>query len=122
MSISGIEVMDFESKIITANAAPLFLEPAQSLEEAQEIIEKLTDPLHREDYPAPKSRKRTVAELAADEAQAASDQAFMLIMDERLGPAMSANGTEGWNGRRRNWGRAFRATLRKVQCDSTHQG
>lgn len=91
MSITGHEVPDFESKIICANAAPLFLEPANDLEESQQILEKLADPLHREDYPAPKSRKRTVAELAADEAQAASEQAFMLIMDERIGPAMSAN-------------------------------
>ena len=94
MSISGNEVLDFESKIITANAAPLFLEPAKDLEESQQILEKLTDPLHKEPYPAPKSRKRTVAELAADEAQAASEQAFMLIMDERIGLAMSANGAK----------------------------
>ena len=94
MSITGLEVLDFESKVITANAAPLFLEPAKDLEESQHILEKLTDPLHKEDYPAPKSRKRTIAELAADEAQAASEQAFMLIMDERIGPAMSANGAK----------------------------
>ena len=94
MSITGHEVLDFESKIITAHAAPLFLEAAKDLEESQQILEKLTDPLHKEEYPAPKSRKRTVAELAADEAQAASEQAFMLIMDERIGPTISANGAK----------------------------
>ena len=94
MSISGNEVIDFEGKIITANAAPLFLEPAKDLEDSQQILEKLTDPLHKKPYPAPKCRKRTVAELAADEAQAASEQAFMLIMDERFGSDLSASGAK----------------------------
>ena len=94
MSISGHELVEFESRIIAANAAPLFLEPAKDLEDSQHILEKLTDPLHKEQYPAPKSRKRTVAELAADEAQAASEQAFMLIMDERIGSSISANGVK----------------------------
>ena len=94
MSISGSEVLDFESKIIAANAAPLFLEPAKDLEDSQQIIDRLTDSLHKEPYPAPKSRKRTVAELAADEEQAAREQEFMLIMDERIGPATSTNGAK----------------------------
>ncbi|CAF9929142.1 MAG: Transcription factor spt20 [Alectoria fallacina] len=56
------------------------------------------DPRHQQSLPAPKTRKRTVAELAADEAIAAQEQAFMLIMDERhnvSGPAAKAGTTDG---------------------------
>ena len=56
------------------------------------------DPRHQQSLPAPKTRKRTVAELAADEAIAAQEQAFMLIMDERhnvLGAAAKAGTTDG---------------------------
>ena len=97
MSVTGDEILEFESRLIAANAPPLFLEPTDSLKEFEQILEKVTDALHSKDYPAPKSRKRTVAELAADEAQAASDQAFMLIMDERLAPAVSASGLKANN-------------------------
>ena len=56
------------------------------------------DPRHQQSLPAPKTKKRTVAELAADEAIAAQEQAFMLIMDERhnvSGPAAKAGTTDG---------------------------
>ncbi|KAL9103867.1 MAG: hypothetical protein Q9163_001145 [Psora crenata] len=86
MSINGAEIQGFESKIITATAPPLFLDPVNSLQEAHNVLESLTDPLHREKHPSRKTRKRTVAELAADERIAAQEQAFMLTMDERAGP------------------------------------
>ena len=56
------------------------------------------DPRHQQSLPAPKTRKRTVAELAADEAIAAQEQAFMLIMDERhnvSGAVAKAGTTDG---------------------------
>ncbi|MCJ1467902.1 Transcription factor spt20, partial [Pseudocyphellaria aurata] len=90
MLIGEKDIADFESKAIASTAAPLFLEPATSFEHAQTILERLSDPLHQGDPPPPKARKRTVAELAADEALAASEQRFMLIMDERLAPSISA--------------------------------
>lgn len=89
MLLGEKDVPDFESKAILSTAAPLFLEPATNFEHAQKILEKLSDPLHQGDPPLPKARKRTVAELAADEALAASEQRFMLIMDERLAPSIS---------------------------------
>ena len=90
MSISGAEIHAFESKIVTATASPLFLDTVSNLEEAHKLLESLTDPLHKENYPSPKTRKRTIAELAADEAIAAQEQAFMLIMDEKAGSALTA--------------------------------
>ena len=90
MSISGNELHAFESKIIQSTALPLFLDPVENIGDAQTVIGNLTDSRHKEPYPAPKVKKRTVAELAADEAIAAQEQEFMLIMDERY--------TSGLNG------------------------
>ena len=98
MMISGQEIHEFESRVITTTAAPLFLDPVDNIEDAHAILAKLTDPRHQQSHPAPKTRKRTVAELAADEAIAAQEQAFMLIMDERhsvSGPAAKAGTTDG---------------------------
>ena len=89
MSITGAEIHEFESKIVAATAPPLFLDSVSDLDEAHLVLQKLTDPLHREKHPSPKTRKRTVAELAADERIAAQEQAFMLIMDEKAGPNLA---------------------------------
>lgn len=98
MMISGQEIQEFESRAITTTAPPLFLDPVDNIEDAHTVLDSLTDPRHRQNHPVPKTRKRTVAELAADEAIAAQEQAFMLIMDERhsvSGPAAKAGTTDG---------------------------
>ena len=98
MMISGPEIHEFESRAITTTAPPLFLDPVDNIEDAHTVLVGLTDPRHRQSYPAPKTRKRTVAELAADEAIAAQEQAYMLIMDERhnvSGPAAKAGTADG---------------------------
>ena len=98
MMISGQEIHEFESRVITTTAAPLFLDPVDNIEDAHTVLDSLTDSRHKQSHPAPKTRKRTVAELAADEAIAAQEQAFMLIMDERhnvSGPATKAGTTDG---------------------------
>lgn len=98
MMISGQEIHEFESRAITTTAPPLFLDPVDNIEDAHTVLDSLTDPRHRQNHPVPKTRKRTVAELAADEAIAAQEQAFMLIMDERhsvSGPAAKAGTTDG---------------------------
>lgn len=90
MSISGSEIHGFESKAITTTAPPLFLDPVDKIEDTFKVLNTLTDPRYKEDHPAPKVRKRTEAELAADEAIAAQEQEFMLIMDERHGASGAA--------------------------------
>ncbi|KAL8729395.1 MAG: hypothetical protein Q9166_004788 [cf. Caloplaca sp. 2 TL-2023] len=98
MLLGESDMRDLQCKLTTASAPPLFLEPVASLVEASKLIQCLTDLQHKENLPPPKTRKRTVAELEADEAQAASEQRFMLIMDERLansGAATSAGGGDG---------------------------
>ena len=98
MMISGLEIHEFESRAITTTAPPLFLDPVDNIEDAHAVLGNLTDPRHQQSHPAPKTRKRTVAELAADEAIAAQEQAFMLIMDERhsiSGSTTKAGTTDG---------------------------
>ena len=98
MMISGQEIHEFESRAITTTAPPLFLDTVDNIEDAHTVLDSLTDPRHQQSHPAPKTRKRTVAELAADEAIAAQEQAFMLIMDERhnvSGPVAKAGTTDG---------------------------
>ena len=92
MRFSSKELMYIESKIISATAPSLFLEPVQDLMEAQSLLRKLQDPLCKNEPPAPKLRKRTVKELEADEALAAEEQRFMLIMDERLVATSTGSG------------------------------
>ncbi|KAF2843799.1 hypothetical protein M501DRAFT_908060, partial [Patellaria atrata CBS 101060] len=93
MYLDDSNVQEFESQVIMSTAAPLYLEPVSSFEEQVAIMEALAHPLHQNKPPAPKTRKRTTAELAADEAQAAEEERFMLFCDERLAP--SAAGAAG---------------------------
>lgn len=86
-------VYKLESSITLATTAPLSLEPVHSAGEAAALLESLSHPMHSDAPPAPKTRKRTVAEMAADEAQAADQERQMLIFDERLVP--STAGAQG---------------------------
>ncbi|KAI4181077.1 MAG: hypothetical protein L6R41_006830 [Letrouitia leprolyta] len=98
MLLGDSDIRNFQSKLTSSTAPPLFLDPVDNLEEASKLIESLTDAFHKGPLPSPKTRKRTVAELEADEALAASEQRFMLIMDERLsnlGASTKANGGDG---------------------------
>ncbi|KAL8764669.1 MAG: hypothetical protein Q9194_006900, partial [Teloschistes cf. exilis] len=89
MMLGENDVRIFQSKITVSMSGPLFLDPVNSLQEASKLMQCLTDSHHKGCLPPPKTRKRTVAELEADEAQAAAEEKFMLIMDERLGPSGS---------------------------------
>ncbi|KAI4150834.1 MAG: hypothetical protein LQ340_003876 [Diploschistes diacapsis] len=93
LQYSNKSLQSIESTMILSTAPPLHLDPVKDADEAQALLDKLADPLCCRDPPAPKSRKRTIAELAADEALAAEEQRFMLIMDERLGSGFSVTGT-----------------------------
>ena len=90
MMVSSNDVPAFEGKIVAATATPLYLDPVDNLQDTQKVLRILQDPLFQNKPPAPKTRKRTVAELAADEALAEEEQRFMLIMDERLVPSANA--------------------------------
>ncbi|KPI42743.1 SAGA complex subunit spt20 [Cyphellophora attinorum] len=83
MKIDSKDLLEYEARIINATAPPLYLEPVANALEAQALLEMTMDPFHNAAPPSPKSRKRTIAELAADDAHAKQQERFMLIMDER---------------------------------------
>ncbi|KIW04949.1 uncharacterized protein PV09_04114 [Verruconis gallopava] len=99
MMVDATNAKEWEAEIINYTAPKLILNPAADLESSIEIIEQLEDPLHCEEPPLPKGRKRTVAEMAAEDAQAASIERYMLSSDERhqsmlpSGAAGTADGT-----------------------------
>ncbi|KAL8686154.1 MAG: hypothetical protein Q9218_007311, partial [Villophora microphyllina] len=98
MILGESDMRNFQSKITNSMSGPLSLDPVNSLQEASKLMQCLTDPHHKGRLPPPKTRKRTVAELEADEAQAASEERFMLIMDERLGPSGTGAKASGGDG------------------------
>lgn len=86
----------FEGQVLLATNAPLMLEPTKSAEETIALLEEWSHPSHKEDPPKPKTRKRTVAEMAADEAAAAELERYMLVLDDRL--ASNSTGAQGAGG------------------------
>jgi len=92
MMFTGKDLSILEEKLIAATAPPLCLGPVDAPSDVEVLMKNLRDPLYNSDPPAPKTRKRTIAELAADEALAAEEQRFMLIMDERLVPSSTGVG------------------------------
>ena len=98
MKVDPKDLLDYEAGIVRATAPPIFLEPVKTFEEAQALQNFLKDPLYDEEPPSPKGRKRTVAELAADDALAKEQERFMLIMDERNSggsAAVNVNAVDG---------------------------
>ncbi|KAI5301478.1 Transcription factor spt20, partial [Ascosphaera pollenicola] len=92
MLIEPHERLEFEAKLINATAPAICLRLVQNAKEADALIRSLEPETNRAKPPSPKLRKRTVAELAADEAHAAEEEKYMLIMDERLDvPTTSAS-------------------------------
>lgn len=83
LKIDPKDMIEYEGRVVNAIAPPLYLEPVENLGEVEALIHIMKDPLHDQRPPSPKSRKRTVAELAADDAHAKGQERFMLVMDER---------------------------------------
>ncbi|KAK8178091.1 Spt20 family-domain-containing protein [Phyllosticta citrichinensis] len=81
MILDESNIHAFEAEVINSTAPALYLEPSHSLAETVDLIEATTHPMNKNPPPAPKTRKRTTAELAADEAQFNADQNFMLFGD-----------------------------------------
>ncbi|UZP34130.1 hypothetical protein NXS19_001946 [Fusarium pseudograminearum] len=90
--LDGSNIYEAEGQILLATNAPLVLSPTRTIEENIILLEAMSHPKHSQPPPQPKTRKRTRAEMAADEAQAAGTERFMLIADPRA--ASSANGAQ----------------------------
>lgn len=83
MYIDDNNLHEFEAEVYNATCPKLYLEPTKSLQESQAIMDAITHPNNKNPAPARKTRKRTTAELAADEAEAQDLQRFMLAGDEQ---------------------------------------
>ena len=92
MELEGKNIHAFEGETILWTTAPLYLDAVDNAEESAKLLEALTHPEHSSKVPSPKARKKTVAEMAAEESAAANDEQYMLILDERLS---SNNGVVG---------------------------
>jgi len=93
VELDGSNIHTAESQITLATTAPLILEPVHSAKESAALLDALAHPMHSDKPPSPKTRKRTVAEMEADEALAAEQERYMLILDERL--SSSTTGAQG---------------------------
>jgi transcription factor SPT20 len=90
MVVDAQNMYEFEAKMLLYTEPPLYLEPVRHPEEAQKVLDLLANPLHANIPPSPKVRKRTTAQMAADDAQAAEAERRMLMMDERIKPSVGA--------------------------------
>ncbi|KAF2767384.1 hypothetical protein EJ03DRAFT_329282 [Teratosphaeria nubilosa] len=92
MALEDGDYYAFQGEMLVASEPPLFLDPVSNAEDSHRLIEFLSDPLHNEKPPSPKTRKRTTAEMAADDAQAAEAERRMLIFDTARNTATENQG------------------------------
>jgi transcription factor SPT20 len=83
MVLDDNNIYEFESEFYNATCPKLHLEPTKSFAESLALMDAITHPNHKNEAPPRKTRKRTTAELQADEAEAAATQRFMLAGDEQ---------------------------------------
>ena len=93
VELDSSNIHAIEAQITLATTAPLLLDAVSSAMESAALLESLSHPMHSEKPPSPKTRKRTVAEMAADEALAVAQERYMLCFDERL--SASTAGAQG---------------------------
>jgi transcription factor SPT20 len=82
MVLDDTNVHEFEAEFLNATCPPLYLEPTKSFGQSLALMDAITHPNNKNPAPPRKTRKRTTAELAADEAEAQGLQRFMLAGDE----------------------------------------
>jgi transcription factor SPT20 len=90
MCLEQGDYYSIQGEMLVASEAPLYLGPVKTPEEAEKVLDVLSNPLHMEKPPSPKTRKRTTAEMAQDEAEAAEAERRMLLMDDRIKPSARA--------------------------------
>lgn len=90
MELDAKNLYPVESGITFATTASLYLEPTKSVGEAIALLQALTHPDHAADVPKPKTRKKTVAEMAAEESAAAIEEQYLLTLDDRYATTTGA--------------------------------
>ncbi|RPA74721.1 hypothetical protein BJ508DRAFT_418493 [Ascobolus immersus RN42] len=86
--------LKLEARALLLQAGQLILEPARNFEHSLKILDALKHPLHSGPPPKPKVRKRTNAEMQADEAAAAEEERMLLVWDEQRYPQSASSGTQ----------------------------
>jgi transcription factor SPT20 len=96
MKLDDSNIHEFEANLLEATCPPLYLEPTKSFAESLAIMDTITHPNNKNPAPPRKTRKRTTAELAADEAEAQGLQRFMLAGDDyQATMTATASGNDG---------------------------
>ncbi|KAH9870055.1 hypothetical protein J1614_006977 [Plenodomus biglobosus] len=90
MLLDDSNIHEFEAELYNATCPKLYLEPTKSFAESIALMDAITHPNNKNPAPPRKTRKRTTAELAADEAEAQDLQRFMLAGDEHQATMASA--------------------------------
>jgi transcription factor SPT20 len=78
--IDCANIHELEAQITLVTTAPLVLDTVKSAAESAALLQSLAHPMHTEKPPSPKTRKRTVAEMAADEALAAEQERYVNLI------------------------------------------
>lgn len=97
MELDSSNIREAEGAMLLATLPPLDLEPTKDARGTIAKLEEQSEALKHRFLPAPKpvTRKRTVAEMAADEAQAAGHERYLLTLDDRNGQGVSVPGGDG---------------------------
>lgn len=83
MELDAKNLYPVESQIALATSSKLYLEPTKRFEQTIALLDLLRHPDHSADVPKPKTRKKTVAEMAAEESAAAVEEKYLLTLDDR---------------------------------------
>lgn len=92
MALEQQDLYAIEAEMLLHQNPVLLLDPAHNAEEAQMMADMLRHPLHSHPPPSPQTRKRTHAEMAAEDANDAERERRMLLMDERVRPSQRGGG------------------------------
>ncbi|KAF7196892.1 hypothetical protein HII31_01810 [Pseudocercospora fuligena] len=87
MCLEEKDFYQWQADVLVETERSLMLGPVDAPETAHKVLDALAHPLHQDMPPSSKTRKRTTAEMAADDEKAAEAERRMLIMDERIKPS-----------------------------------
>lgn len=120
MAVDSSTIHEFEAEVFNATCPKLYLEPTKSFAESLALMDAVTHPINKNAPPARRERKRTTAELQADEAEAAATQRFMLAGDEQQAN-MASTATGGDDGAVRTSANAYNfARLKTLSAIKTN--
>ncbi|CBX99509.1 hypothetical protein IAQ61_005238 [Plenodomus lingam] len=122
MLLDDSNIHEFEAEVYNATCPKLYLEPTKSFAESLALMDAITHPNNKNPAPPRKTRKRTTAELAADEAEAQDLQRFMLAADgHQATTASAATGNDDSAGRAAANSQTFSRFKTIMSIRATHE-